>query len=259
MAGEDRDFEVKDIGDVEPVKPGGMSGEIWDLLEDGKSEEEVTELGFNKRTVDIVAFNMEKAGARVRPKKERKSKKGKNGGADHSDVSTVRTGDRGSAVEAMVSTNKPTTPEALIETLNLNSAGMNGLFTAGVKMGMSLVVLGVRVAQELSSVGVQQARPLIAMSKEMRAGEIAAAQVASKETAIEMAGNIQDYFGPALSELGSRVDDMSRPKVAEGPDPMKSMMVRTFEPIMQQMIGGLLPGFQLPAGKDSSGWERTKK
>jgi hypothetical protein len=75
--------------------------------------------------------------------------------------------------------------EVLIRDLELPSLvdGQAKIFDAGVQYGIKSVLVGVRVAQELSAMGVQQASPIISMAKEMRESESNSAKIVASELA----------------------------------------------------------------------------
>jgi len=141
---------------------------------------------------------------------------------------------------------KGSPPEAIIDSISVPIAdGEAETFEQGMKFGMSTVVLGVRVAQELASIGGQQAKPILDMARAMREGEAMAAKGAADEAAYKAASSIQQTFGPMFAAIQE-----STKAGAAGGDPMKAMMVRTMEPIMSRLMGMVVPGMsdQSPAG-----------
>jgi len=137
---------------------------------------------------------------------------------------------------------KGVAPEILIEAIEVPDVSNGGgfIFEQGIKFGMSLVTLGIRMAQELSGIGVMQAKPLLDMAKSMREGETMAAKNAAGEAAMEAAGMVSSQMMPILNSLSHATP--------AGQDPMKAMLVRTMEPIVQKMMGGVLGGL-LPGGQ----------
>ena len=74
---------------------------------------------------------------------------------------------------------KPLAIEGIIKTMKLPAMVMDGgkeIFDAGVKYGMSALVAGVRLAQELSQMGIAQASPVLRRATEMRKAEGMSAQ-----------------------------------------------------------------------------------
>lgn len=242
--------DVKDLEKPEDLEPKGKKKQIWDLLLDGISEEDLSKepYNFNKKTIGIVAWELNKAGLRQRPSKKHKDKP----------TGMVKGTEGGLPVTTPPTAIKASSPEALIDTLVVPTDGQKVDLADGIKVGLSLAVLGVRMAQELSAIGVQQARPLVAMAREMRAGEEAAARMASKETAYEMSGRIQDYITPALNELGEMIAQQSAPARPAGPNPIQEMMARVVEPVFQNLISSLIPG-AAPTQNAPTGWKRVTR
>jgi hypothetical protein len=155
-----------------------------------------------------------------------------------------------SAQTAAVATKKQSPLEQLIDELKLPviSDGQAQVFDSGVEYGVRSVLVGVRVAQELSAMGVQQAVPIIKMAQEMRESEGQAAKVIASELAGATLEGNRDLKA-ALQQLGSQVQTSS-------PNPMASMMAGVMQPVlgqaMQQMMGsfmgGAMPGVPPPAG-----------
>lgn len=190
----------------------------WALMH-GSTEGELVAEGFNTRSVDICAQELEKDGHRRRPPKP-----GKPSGKEV--VSTGKAGE----VQIFA---RGSPPEALINAIEIpvEDGHIEG-FEKGLKFGANIVVLGVRIAQELSNLGVQQARPLIEMSKSMREGEAMAAKSAAGEAALLAAAQVQQNLQPYLANIG-------RPA---GEDPIKAMFARMLEPVLQSMVGKFMPG-----------------
>ncbi len=215
--------------------------EVEKRLLDGATRDELIAEGFNKNTVRTVA-------SEVKSKLNTRKPIGK----------AVPTTPAGLPIMA-----KGAPPELIIEALEIPDVSDGGgfPFEQGMKFGMSVVTLGIRMAQELSGIGVMQAKPLLDMAKSMREGESMAAKNAAGEAAAEAAGIVQQNMMPILASL--------QQNVPAGTDPMKAMMARTMEPILSKMMGGmftkLIPGgapqpqlnqAQEPGGQDSTGWSR---
>jgi len=202
----------------------------WALMH-GKLEDTLIAEGANPNTVRIGAQELEKEGYRQRPARDEKYK---NNVAVHTQSKGIQIFAKGSP------------PEALIESLDIPISGADG-FQSGMKFGASMIVLGVRVAQELSSIGIQQAKPIMDMAREMRSGEAAAAKGAATEAAEMAASEVGAQLLPHLAAIG---------KGSEA-DPMKAMMVRTMEPIVTRMMGKMIPG-GAPTSADPAGWTRKQ-
>ena len=237
------DEEEKEEGDGLPEPPEFLRDEApdpdkqrsmyvkWALMHD-KLEDELIAEGANPNTVRIGAQELEKEGYRQRPAKSKPYK----------DTVVTTTPRKGIQVFA-----KGSPPEALIESLDIPIPGADG-FQKGMKFGASMIVLGVRVAQELSSIGIQQAKPIMDMAREMRSGEAAAAKGAATEAAEMAANEVGAQLLPHLANLG---------KGSEA-DPMKAMMVRTIEPMITRMMGKMIPGGVPAAAAEPAGWTRKR-
>ena len=130
---------------------------------------------------------------------------------------------------------KPLPVEALIEELVLPPMvdGTRHIFDSGVDYGMKSILIGVRVAQELSKMGIDQAGPIIRMAQEMRQTE---GQVA-KETGMAMGETIASkMFDYIEQKLPQKAD------IATVQDPMKGLMARTMETMMNQLTGMVFGG-----------------
>jgi hypothetical protein len=110
------------------------------------------------------------------------------------------------------------------------------VFVAGMKYEAMNVIRGIRLAQELSKLGIDQATPIIKMAQEMRQTE---GQVA-KETGIamgsEIAGRMFDFMEQRLPQKAD---------IAMAPDPMKGLVARNMEMMFNRllgMVGGGPPG-----------------
>jgi hypothetical protein len=127
---------------------------------------------------------------------------------------------------------KPQSIENLIRGLNLPQVtdGTKEIFDAGVEYGMKSILIGVRVAQELSKMGIEQATPIIKMAQEMRQAEGQAAQVAAQEAARETAAQVAAYF------------DQKKPDIASTPSPMEGVFARVLEGTLSSLMGKLFPG-----------------
>ena len=213
--------EEEDLGEPTPTSltiPGEEDLSIRKQIEQGllagESREDLVARGFNKRSVQTVASEL-------------KSKTGTRRSIGKAPVTTAK----GLPIFA-----KGSPPEAIVESMEVpDVANGQGIpFEQGIKFGMSIIILGVRVAQELSGIGITQAKPIVDMAKSMREGEALAAKNAAGEAAMEAAGMVQSSLMPMLANLQSGKGG------AVGGDPMKNMMARTMEPIMQKVMGGML-------------------
>lgn len=222
--------------DTPPAATDKMNSCKWGLLH-GMSESMLKEKGYNPKTIYIAAHELETAGLYHRVKEEKPPQ----------DLIP-----QGKARGAMQIYARGASPEALIEHMEVPMDGPDTkIFEKGMKFGMTVLTLGVRVAQELTNMGVQQARPIIEMARDMRAGEAQAAKNAAAEAASLAAAEVQQNMTPYLMKIA----EMG--KAGGEADPMKAMMVRTMEPLIQRMMTQFMPGM---AGQQTpTGWIRKKE
>jgi len=109
-------------------------------------------------------------------------------------------------------------------------------YEAGTRRARQDLFLSLLALQQLSSLGVQQAQPLVAMAKELRS-EVNPSEVAQAAA--------QQTLNAALPHILSTVREQA---VAASPDPVSSMMTRLIEPYLQQMMGMFMGGFGMPGG-----------
>lgn len=136
--------------------------------------------------------------------------------------------------------------EAIVE--NIEFPAMNCReFKRTARFVLSLVVLGVRLTQELSTIGIQQGKPVIEMAKEMRHSENQAAQALAEQIASNMAlGN---------RELLNAVKQQS----AVSTNPMEQLMADMMRQPLTQMISKVMgasmgqTGAQTQAGPNVAG------
>lgn len=127
--------------------------------------------------------------------------------------------------------------EQLVEKLRLPLIvdGQAKVFDAGVEYGIRSVLVGVRVAQELSAMGVQQAVPIIKMAQEMREAEGQAAKIIAAELAEATLEGNKDLKA-ALGQLGERM-------TAASPNPFASMMAGVMQPVLGQVMQKVMGSF----------------
>ncbi len=207
----------------------------WALMHGITEEELKADPQHNTRTVDICAQELEKDGYRKRPPKPEKPPPG----------SKLQTANHTGKIPQVFAKGSP--PEAIIESMDLPIVdGQIVGFESGMKFGARMVVMGVRIAQELSALGIQQVKPLIELSRDARMGEEGAAKSAATEAAMSAASMVQQNLAPYLANIG---------KPAEA-NPMQGMMVRTMEPIIQKLMGGLIPGM---GPQQAAGWTKRQE
>jgi len=159
---------------------------------------------------------------------------------------------------------KPLAVEAIIRSMKLPEVVLDGgkeIFDSGVKYGMSALVAGVRLAQELSQMGISQASPVIRMAQELRAGAGESAQEAGQVAAENALAGAMQYMS---EQKGGKVD------IATVPNPMMGIMARAMEPALTQVMGKMVgifggqpqgqPGTQPQAGTGlPPGWSKGEE
>lgn len=108
-------------------------------------------------------------------------------------------------------------------------------YEAGTCRARQDLFLSIMALQQLSSLGVQQAQPLVAMAKELRA-EVNPYEVAQAAS--------QQVLSSSMPQILSAVKQQAAPR---SPDPWDDMMVRVVEPMIQLMMGTVMGGF-MPGG-----------
>jgi deoxyxylulose-5-phosphate synthase len=104
------------------------------------------------------------------------------------------------------------------------------VFVAGMRYEAMNVIRGIRMAQELNKMGLEQAKPVIEMAKEMRQAEGQAAQtIAAQFGQVTMQSN-QQIIG-AIHELAAQ----SQGQPSET-NPMAKMVFNALQPYMGQLL-----------------------
>jgi len=227
------DEETEEEQNEEEQAPSGVSAEIRAKLLAGVTREELEAEGYNKNSIRTIASEI-------------KTELGKKG-----PVGKRPTGNERAKLQVF---SKGSPPEAIVQSLDVPRE-LDGNFEVGMKFGMMSIISGIRIAQELSQIGVQQARPLVDMARDMRSGEAAAARAAATEAAADAAGQVQNNLAPFLSRMDSRLSSIERPRTG---NPMQDMMVRMMEPLMQQTIQKIMPGMA-PGQQGPPGWTTEKE
>jgi len=271
MAGEDeKDDEVKEpiseIGEVPPEpeeagdglpeppvfmreeEPTGKEdkAKYWILREPDWTDDEIAERkNLNVRTVNIARSHLADDGYIRRVRKPSVVKKTGSPGT------AVATQGPGKGLQVFA---KGAAPEAIIESITIPMVdGQSQGFEQGMKFGMTQLVLAVRVMQELSAIGLQQVKPLIDMTRSVREGEQAAFKGGAEEGAMKAARAMGETILPMMSEMQANIAGAAK---GNENDPMKSMMVRTMEPLMKRVMGKLMPGMQ---AEPPSGWSKRSE
>jgi len=144
----------------------------------------------------------------------------------------------------------PAVPDEYDGTYNVYVEGFN----AGVMHGAKSILAGIRAAQELSAIGVQQATPVIKMAQEMRLAEgQAAEQLAAQmvktisqgnNAVIDAINNLPKGDGPAVNPMA----ELMKPYLGKI---IGHFMAATFKtlPGMGAVTAGAAPPGQPPAGQ----------
>lgn len=133
-------------------------------------------------------------------------------------------------------TGKPMSVEEIVETLPWPvdvDGKANPVFVAGMKYEAFNVIRGIRLAQELSKMGIDQAGPIIKMAQEMRQTEGQVAKETGMAMGAEIAGKMFDYMEQKLP---------AKSDIAMAPDPFRGLAARTLETMMNRMIGTAFGG-----------------
>jgi len=160
---------------------------------------------------------------------------------------------------------KPSTVEVIVKDMKLPTIvdGSREVFDAGVNYGMKALIAGVRLAQELSQMGIAQASPVIRMATEMRKAEGVSAQEAGQRAAEDAVAGAVGYMSQVKSEKPEKAD------IATVPNPMQGILARAMEPALVKAMSGMMgmfggqpaqTGEQPPqASPLPSGWEDRSK
>jgi len=118
--------------------------------------------------------------------------------------------------------------EQLVRELELPNLadGQAEVFDQGVHYGIRSVLVGVRVAQELSAMGVQQATPIIKMAQEMRMSESEAAKTVASELAEATLNANREVIG-AIGDL--------KMTIGSGSDNPAQRMLATIQALPQML------------------------
>lgn len=118
--------------------------------------------------------------------------------------------------------------ESLAKEMRLPEEMANGskeAFGSGVEYGMKTIMIGIRAAQELSSMAISQATPLINMSKELMAANQSSTRA---EQAVHALGQ---YLEGRLDSMEGR-----RPDVSQSARPMEAALARTLETFINRFM-----------------------
>lgn len=121
--------------------------------------------------------------------------------------------------------------------MNVNGE-VDPAFVAGMRYEAMNVIRGIRMAQELNKMGLEQAKPVIEMAKEMRQAEGQAAQtLASQFGQVTMQSNQQ-----IISAIHDLAGAQSQGQPAASENPMAKALFSAMQPYIQQTVGQVLAG-----------------
>lgn len=145
--------------------------------------------------------------------------------------SLAKTGSLDAAIEKLL---VPEIPKQFNGAAQIYWAGFN----KGVSYGVDTILAGIRAAQELSSLGISQATPIIKMAQEMRQAEGQAAQ--------EAANNLAQLTMQSNQQIMSAIHDVAASQGKEQPpaetNPMMGVMVEAMKPHLEQVMNQVLSG-----------------
>lgn len=133
-------------------------------------------------------------------------------------------------------------PEALVDMMP-RPDGVNDAFVAGMKYEAMNMIRGIRMAQELSKMGISQADPIIKMAQEMRRAESQAAH--------EVAGELAGYISESNAQVTGSIERLRQVMGGKSDDPFTRMMsmMQSMQQL-SQMFGMPMPGMMtgMPPG-----------
>jgi hypothetical protein len=132
----------------------------------------------------------------------------------------------------------PMVPEQFNGAANIYWSGFN----EGVSYGANTILAGIRAAQDLSSLGIAQATPIIKMAQEMRQSEGQAARIIATELAQATLESNREGNREIMAALNKQT-------TAQNPNPMLMMMTQAMSPMFQQVLGNLVKMVQPQVGQ----------
>jgi hypothetical protein len=269
------------LGDDRPDTDSELDYIKWCLMHTFTETNMISD-GHPQKVIDQAAFELERDGYRQRPSKrdiihsfvtqtsdDEPEDDGNGKGSKGRDrkmtvkekTVTISERGRGGPIKAFA---KGAPAEVILDNVQF-PAGINPEFASGMKFGASMVIMGVRIGQDLATSGIQYAKPLIELAKDMRAGEISAAELASGEAAsqaaTEAASAVMEQVSPyliKLKELEEKEAERDTPSASQGE--MRGMMMDMMKPLLKRITNKLT---HVPEGTDleavPDGWTVEKK
>lgn len=228
----------------------------WKLLR-GQTDKDLVEEGHNAGSVRTSKSHLVRDGYLKKGTQGGKGPGGNNrppGGRTTTSVAKPQ----GSKLQAFA---KGSPPEALISALEVPDPTGDGAlmqFESGMKFGLTMLVTAVRLVSEMSIIGSQQVKPLLDMTKVMRDGEAMSYRAGADEAAFKAAQAMGSTILPEVAEIKAAVASMEKSSSGGG-DPVKGMLVRTMEPLIQSMMGKMIPGAGGGGKSEPAGWRRRSE
>jgi len=138
------------------------------------------------------------------------------------------------------------TPEAIVDSLEypVSADGeVNPAFVAGMKYEAKNIIRGIRIAQELNRMGLEQAKPVIEMAREMRQSEGQAAQM--------LASQFSQAAMQSDQQILSAIREMAAPQPA-GTNPMATAFANAAAPLWGQALQRLFSNLSGMGGQRSA-------
>lgn len=249
-----------------PSAKNKATDDIRTMLLGGYTQDEIIASGYHPKTVATTASTLKKETGIDYGKRKQKTEERALVTRDPAEIQTTEPPGPpakrgGRALEAATPSDiktfaKATPPEAIINAVKIPE-GVPALqqFENGVKFGLEMLVLGVRMSQELTSIGVSQAQPLIKLAGEMREGEKQAAKGLAGEAADNaVRAGMGDVVG-ALQAMDERLSELETPIEQEErkrsglPPHAQKMINKMTERISNKMMDMVMPGYSQEANK----------
>lgn len=270
---------------ISPVVPDYMKDEQpedeldaikWSLI-NGFTEENIISDDKDPKLVEQAAKELEIDGYRQRPPKAQAIERfldatkgdGNDTGHGHNERTmtvkekTVIMKDKRQGSTQIKAFAKGAPAEVILDSVQF-PLNMDPNFAAGMKFGASMIIMGVRIGQDLATTGVQMAKPIVELAKDMRAGEMAAAENAASEAADSAATQasqaVMEQVSPYMIKLKELLDEQKEHgSPSEIDHEFKGMMMDMMKPLMKR-ITNKITGMPEGADKDiPDGWTVEKK
>ena len=219
-----RGLHIAETFDDLMSSPTSVTGQIEILLRNGFMRDEIIDAGFAKRSVETIASKL-------------KTKFGREfGKLPPSAVAKTDPAVR------MARAAKGGDMALIMDAIKLPSGDVEDI-QKGITFGIGILLLGVRLVQEMSTIGIQQTKPLLDVARTMREGEIAAASKAAEAAGLAAAAGVAQAIGPEISAIKTKQDALSAASGRSSDNPMTDMMVNIMQPYMQQAMAKMMSAF----------------